>query len=553
VNQPDTAAIFKSLRAVRRSLMMSNFFRWSARWTIIFLCAFVAVFAWKWVAGDLRMRAEWLPALAMFVLLPSFGAGILAAIAMTLFRPPSIAAAARAADCFFKTRDRFVSGLEFAGRTSPSEFERLAISECAAFARGNRCVVPVAVPQELRWAVVPMVMIALISWDAIRSDAVREEMIAQATLETGGTAKSLDALAEKIAKKDGASEEARKLAEELRKAAEQLRAEAREGRDGAKAALRELSRLEELVKEMRRGYAATPEEIGALASALAGHDKTKDAAADMQRGDFGEAARKLDETAADPESAEQIAKRLEQAMEHLAQQKEQLSKQLENLRENARASGASGERSELLKQLARTLDELQKQGKAGVAKDGKAANGSQRQPGQPAGREMTDDDLKRMLGALQNLKNSDGPPDGEGEPQPGGDEPGDGEIRISNFGGKNPGGTQPGTDEHGEQFPTGQPGDGKDEKGTTKDPFGKEGAVAKTGKESEISGRLAAGESLSTMIPSAAGADEKSKRRYRELYNAASAEAEDSVVQESIPLGARLLIKRYFDSIKPRE
>lgn len=553
VNQPDSAVIFKSLRAVRRSLMLSNFFRWSARWIILFLCAFVAIFTWKWAAGSLRMRVEWLPALAVFVLLPCFGAGIFAGMATALFRPPSLSDAARAADRFFKTRDRFVSGLEFANRKEPSEFERLAISECAAFARENKCVVPVAVPQELRWAVVPAVMIALISWDAIRNDAAREELIAQATLETGGTAKSLDALAEKIAKKNGESEEARKLAGELRKAAEQLRAEAREGRDGAKAALRELSRLEELVKEMRRGYAATPEELGALAAALAGHEKTKDAAADMQRGDFAEAARKLQDAAPDAESAEQIAKRLEEAMEHLAQKNEQLSKQLENLRENARASATSGERGELLKQLAQTLDELQKQGKAGVAKDGKTGNGSQPQPGKPAGREMTDDDLKRMLGALQNLKNSDGPPDGEGEPQPGGDEAGDGEIRISNFGGKNPGGTQLGTDENGEQFPTGQPGDGKDEKGTTKDPFGKESAVAKSGKESEISGRLAAGESLSTMIPSAAGADEKSKRRYRELYNAASAEAEDSVVQESIPLGARFLIKRYFESIKPRD
>ncbi len=533
-------------------MAFSNFVRSSARWTILFLCAFVVVFAWKWAAGSLRIRAEWLPTLTLFVLLPSFGAGILAGAGIAFFSPPSMMQAAQAADRFLQTRDRFVSALEFLGRSKPSEFEQLAIAECSAFSREKRHSFSISAPHELRWAVVPLAMIALLSWDSMRSEAERDERVAQATQETGAAAKALDSLAQKIAGKDMDSEDARKLADELRKAANTLRAEAREGREGARAVLSELSKLEELVKEMRRSHAATPEEIGALAKALAEHEQTKDAAADMQRGDFGEAAKKLAEAASKP-AAEQVESSLKQAMEHLAQQKEQLSKQLENLRNNAAESEAGGERRELLKQLAQTLNELQKQGKAGAKKDGKDGDGTQRNAASSKGAEMTDDELKRMLGALQNLKNSDGPPDGEGEPQPGGDESGDGEIRISNFSGKNPGGTQPGSDEDGEQAPTGQQGDGKNEDGTTKDPFGKDGVAAKTGRESELVGRLAEGESLSTMVPSAPGADEKSKRRYRELYQAASADAEDSVVQESIPLGARFLIKRYFQSIKPKE
>ena len=42
-------------------------------------------------------------------------------------------------------------------------------------------------------------------------------------------------------------------------------------------------------------------------------------------------------------------------------------------------------------------------------------------------------------------------------------------------------------------------------------------------------------------------------RRYRELYDAASFAAEDAVTQENIPLGARFLIRRYFQAIRPKQ
>ena len=61
------------------------------------------------------------------------------------------------------------------------------------------------------------------------------------------------------------------------------------------------------------------------------------------------------------------------------------------------------------------------------------------------------------------------------------------------------------------------------------------------------------GESLSVLIPSAAAGDAKAERRYRELYDAASSAAEDAVTQENIPLGARFLIRRYFQAIRPKQ
>lgn len=525
-------------------MMLSNFFHWSARWTLAFLLALVAIFAWKWAVGTLRLRADELPALVLWVLVPPFAGGIVCGAFMALVLPPSLRQAARTADGLWETRDRFVSALDFLARKEPSDVQRLALAECAAFAEKGKREVAVAAPAELRWTVVPLMMIALLSWDSLSHESARQALVANATRETAGTIQQLESLATRLDKKS--EDQARKLAEHLRKSAEQLRAEAKEGRDGEKAALRELSMLEQLVKEMRQQHAATPEELKALADALASNDQTKAAAADIQRGDFGEAAKKLEAAANNPEVAAQAERDLRRAIEHLAQQKEQLSKQLEQLRDNARESG-SGERQQLMQQLAQALNELQKQGKVGKAKDGKA----QPQQSKGGGKEMTDDDLKRMLGALQNLKNNEGTPSGDGEPQPD-ENGGDGEVRMSNFSGNKPGTTAPGSDENGEQAPTGQTSD-KDETGTTKDPFGAQGTAAKTGKDEQSGSRLGEGESLSAMIPSAPGADEKSKRRYRELYRAAAADAEDAVVQESIPLGARFLIKRYFESIRPKE
>ncbi len=535
-------------------MMLSNFFRWSARWTIFFLLALVAVFAWKWATGTLRMQAALLPALALWVMLPPFAAGTICGGLMALVFPPSLREAARAGDRLWQTRDRFITSLDFLARKTVTDFEKLALTECAAFAAREKRDAPVAAPVELRWAVVPMAMIALLSWDSLREEAGRQALVDKAVRETSGAVQQLEALARQLEKKSAADDEAHKLAERLRQAAAQLREDAREGRDGETAALRELSKLEQLVKEMRQQHAATPDELKAIADALSGQQETKDAAEDIRRGNFAEAAKKLDDAAKNPVAAEQAEKSLERALEHLTQQKEQLSKQMEQLRDNARQSAANGERQQLMQQLSQALNELQKQGKLGKGKDGAggAEKQEQRQQGKPGGKEMTDDDLKRMLGALQNMKNNDGPAEGEGEPQPGEGEEGDGEVRISNFGGKKPGSTQPGSEENGEQAPTGQPGD-KDEKGTTKDPFGEQGIAAKDGKDNQLSGRLGNGESLSAMVPSAPGGDEKTKRRYRELYQAAAADAEDAVVQESIPLGARFLIKRYFESIRPNE
>jgi hypothetical protein len=178
---------------------------------------------------------------------------------------------------------------------------------------------------------------------------------------------------------------------------------------------------------------------------------------------------------------------------------------------------------------------------------GKAAEKNSAKPG--TGKSMSNEDLKKLLGALQQLKDRQQ----SGEPGTGnapGKEPGKegGPVTMLNFG--QPAPRDPGT---GVDTPTGQPGSENDQ-GTTKDPFAATaGAEAEAKRLEQLKGDLGEGESLSALIPAAGGGDAKAVRRYKELTEAAAAAAEDAVLQENIPLGARFLIQRYFEAIRSKQ
>jgi hypothetical protein len=163
---------------------------------------------------------------------------------------------------------------------------------------------------------------------------------------------------------------------------------------------------------------------------------------------------------------------------------------------------------------------------------------------QQAGKPLSEQALKNLLAALQNLKFGEGQPNLGGESKPG-DQPGS--IAMQNFAKDAPPGN--GGDP---RFPSGQPGSEHDT-GTTDTPFGKDQIdPARDGQAQSSPGRLGEGETLQQFLPGVADVS-KSKRRYKELYEAMAPAAEDAVVQENIPLGSRFFIKRYFESIRPKE
>ncbi len=526
--------VLRSLQTVRRRMLAQSFLALLGR-------ALLGLGGGLVIAGAVRRWGFGLPPWDGALALVAIVVMLAIVIVLAWLRRLSLPQAAAAIDRLGATHDRFTTALDFSGEKSAPGLRELAVRECAAFIRGGDFarLVRLRVPRELPWLAVPVVALALLAWEARESFAIRDAETASAQAEVEGTAKQLEELAREIEKtRDPArAGDLKKVAEELKRSAQQLRAEARTSEAAEKASLRELSELEKLVQELQRQPASpSPAELRELARALEKQEPTKDAAAALDKGDLARAAESLEkamknlEEAGDETTKEQIEQALKEAVEKLAQQKqlsEALQKMAKQMQQNGGKQGQGGD--ELSKELADLLRKLQQQ--AG-------------QPGQQSGGQQSQQSLKNLLAALQNLKfgngqqNSSGKP-GDGQPQGG--------ISMRDFG-KDP---QPG--EGGDpRIPSGAPGSEKDT-GTTDTPFGKDqNPAGKDGAQQSLAGQLGEGETLQQFLPGVADAS-KSRTRYKELYEAMAPAAEDAVVQENIPLGSRFFIKRYFESIRPKE
>lgn len=76
---------------------------------------------------------------------------------------------------------------------------------------------------------------------------------------------------------------------------------------------------------------------------------------------------------------------------------------------------------------------------------------------------------------------------------------------------------------------------------------------APEGSEDFLEGEQGAGASLVQLFRAAGGDDPKARRAYRSAYQVAAPAALDAINQEKIPAGSRLLVRRYFESIRPKE
>lgn len=457
------------------------------------------------------------------------------------WRHPGLSEVAALVDRRAATRDRWATLLSF--RTEGEEetpFRALARQECVAYLRGRdfRGLFPWRAPRELPWVAAPLLALAFLLWDVRDTRARMASDRSEGQEEVAETVRGLHSLAQQAerASQEKDSEELRRIAEQLRRSAEQMEASAANREEAQKSAMRELSTLEQLVKAMQEGPArATPEELKALAGALKEKPETEAAAEAMQRGDLAKAAEELEALAKqlqekqDGLSEAQVEKTLQEALERLAQQR-QISEALQQLSQQmAQQSGKPGATNEALQKLAQMLRQMQ-------AQPGKQGGGGK-------GQQPTEEMLKSLLAALQNMKHG-GQPQGDPSQNPGS---GSGQIAMQSFSPSQPGEDAMAGDA---QLPSGLPGSEKDF-GTTASAMGTEASeAAEKGADLALSGQLGEGESLSLFTPAAAD-DSHAQRRYRELYEAMAPAAQDAVLQEEIPLGSRFFIKRYFEAIRP--
>ncbi len=512
------------VRSLRAALRRMRFQWFMERFVTFVLCAalvlVVITAAQRWLLHMPPLSPPWwlvAPAVAV----------VLAWLAAWL-RRVDLREVAAVVDRLGNTHDRSLSALAFGEKTTP--FQELAAQECRTFlAQKNLArLIPVRFPSAVGYVLIPLATLTLLQWEARLAGDARQRLAEAAQKQVDPTAQQLEKLAREIDKSLDPNKDAvlKKLAEQLKKSAEQLRAQENGADEAAKAALRELSNLEQMLQQMQKAPAsASPEEMKQLGEELAKNDATKAAAEAMKSGDLQKAAKELEDAAKQP-GKEEAEKTLREALDRLAKQRE-LSEALKQLAKQLQQSAGDGASSEALQKLAQMLQQMGQQ------------QGSSGKPGQ----QPTAEQLKALMAALENMKFGE-------QPESGGDSPGDGkgQLTIQSFSKPNPDGSKA----DGPQIPSGQPG-GEHDTATTETPFGKKNDdAAGKGTDAGLKGRLGEGKSLSQLLPST-GDTSKSNRRYKELYEAIAPSAQDAVVQENIPLGSRFLIKRYFESIRPKE
>lgn len=457
-------------------------------------------------------------------------AAIVPAVMVATRRWPSVREVATQLDRTADTHDRLVTALAF-HEASATPMEALAYRECAGYLAVHdlRAYLPWRIPREWLWLLVPLLGWALLEWDLRLTIRTRSQLAEQAEQRTSPTVEALRALArdlENTARKTG-DPELKKLADEIARRAEALH-KTPDPSEAERARLSQLSALEQLAQEMQmqRKKALSEEELHALATALQQAEATRKAAEQMQAGNNVAAADELERTAKKAESegegsdAAKAEAALRQALEQLAQQQQ--------LSANAQSQLTPGQQSA----LQRLADALRQMPPSQGAKQNRQQSEGSRES------------LNNLLAALENMKFGKGNP---GPQSPGSEGQGGSEItQISPSTEENKSGARV-------DLPGSSPKAGERDAGTTDTPLGKEQEHAKKGTDLALSGNQAGqGPSYSQALPGSIDVS-RSSREYKQLFDAMAPEAENAVLQEDIPLGSRLFIKRYFESIRPTQ
>lgn len=489
-------------------------------------------------------------------------------IALGLWRGRrSLAATAAELDRRAGTRDRFATVLALtknrvsrSGEVSP--VEALALAECERFIARF----PVERWTPVRWPrarllalLAPALSLALLLAHeaSLRHarDAARDPKLGQ-TVNTH--ADDLQKLADSLRRNDSAATLAR-LTAELEAAAKRMREAAAPGKDAEaqrKAALRELSALQEKLAQMKQAARAqrpSSAEVAALAAALERDPATNAAAEALRADDLAGAAEQLEKLLeqlkenGDPTKAlEQLARAMQENAARLSEEeKTEVARQMQ-----AAAAAAQAGQQGLSAQAMRRLAELLR--RAGAMAGG--GNPSTQTSGRTgAGRALTAQELQNLLNALEAMKDTL-------RPNAGGGRLGDGAGRtmglaFRDFAAAQQGTALPAADGEGA---SGLPG-GERDTGVGNEISGERAAsTERPEKNSRLQGELAESGEVSDglLLPTTdgpGGSNTRSGRRYRELYEALQPAAQEALQQEEIPLGSRAFVGRYFKSIRPAE
>lgn len=539
------APVHARVGQARRRLVAGLTFEWLGRGLLVAASAMLAAGALRWLTGHPPLDALLVAAGA--VSFPAIAAWGLAR------RFPSPGQAAAALDVAAGACDRFATALAFEPGAEADAWKRCALEECAEFAEQTEParLLPVPAPWFALWALAPLLALGLLQLLHQADERARRPTAAdtKAAEETADSIKQLAQLAAKTAAEQR-DEALAKAAELLQQRAARLQDRAAKDRDVAELTQREMAALAEMLRELRAQAGrpqASADELAALADALSRQDSTRSAAESIRSGDSAAAGRQLEELLRKMKERgdaarqmEDIARSMQEPAGRLTEkQKSEIAEQMQQAAQAAQA-GKSERMQQLLQRLAELLKQQQKRkGEAGKPQPGQG----QSQPGRS--QPMTEKALEQLIKALEQMKQGGSPQEALGNAQKG-------FARIPMPGqGTN---QRPGADgpDSADAMPSGNPGGEKDQ-GTSKRLFADQPkALEAPGAATKIEGALGDGASLQEFMAAPGGAGQAT-RKYRELYEAMAPAAQDALEQENIPIGSRKTVKRYFESIRPKE
>ncbi|MBS0657953.1 MAG: hypothetical protein JSR82_06870 [Verrucomicrobia bacterium] len=529
----------------RRRLVLALAAEWLGRGLLVGASAMLAAGAIRWFAGHAPLDR--------LLLAAGFAAFVGVALYGLIRSFPSAQRAAAVLDAAAGARDRFSTALAFEADANSDRWKRYALEECAEFARAVEPArfLPLRAPWFALWALAPLLFLGLLQLLHESTERDRRPTAAE-TQAAQDSARALQQLADLAAE---AADEQRdealaQAADLLQQRAARLQERAGRERDAAELTRREMANLAEMLRELREQAGrpqASADELAALADALSRQESTRSAAEAIRSGNAAEAGKQLEELLRRMKERgdaarqmQDIARSMQEPAGRLTEkQKSEIAQQMQQAAQAAQA-GRSERMQQLLQRLAELLKQQPKRKGEGQPQSQAGASGQ----GKP--QPLTEQSLEQLIKALEQMKKGGSPQDATGKAQQGMmrlqiPQPGNGQQKSGGQG-----------QENADSLASGNPGGEKDA-GTSKRLFDDKPAALETpGAATKIEGALGDGASLQEFLAAPGGAGEAT-RKYRELYDAMAPAAQEAIEQERIPIGARRTVKRYFESIRPKE
>ncbi|MCE2401940.1 hypothetical protein J4G08_13765 [Candidatus Poribacteria bacterium] len=489
--------ILEKISHVRRRLNVQGYFQTLATFLFFGLLVCVPV-----VIVDSVVTSFNIPPLVF--LLVACGVAVITLI-VRLIRPVNLHEAARAIDIDASLKDRVVSGLEQIQRNTNETLTALQLQDTSKRLQAIpiKQVARYTVPRETKFiAIVAIFLITFSFIEFFAPPATSTEIDFSPQI-----AAEADSLLKKIeeAKKEAEQDEDQEL-KEILKEIEERTLELKKPQIAPKDALARMTELTALLKTKTDPLKMAQQEelMKGLGQQFIGNPILGDFGQQLKRGDYKEAADKLDKVAAD------VPKYDQEKRQNLSDELKRAGKSLKDTDLDGLGSGLSG---------------------AGESLEGNDGEGAQKGL-RASGKKIRDFDLllnrnKRLAKLLSECE----------------------ACKAGIAGACNAKGINSATGLT--NLLSNKPGEGVGNK-TSKTQLGEQTSLDSTLNLEQLKG--VQGEGSSTVQTSKASAEgQESGLSYKDAYMKYQKLSEDALTEEQIPLGYKFYVKRYFESIKPTD